>query len=356
MTTPPHTAGPAPADPGPPHTADPAPAGPAPARPRPPSRPRPGARPGPAARAARAVAIGACLPYLALKAAWLSGSRVGIPDGSLLLERPGLAAAANTATLLMDTAVIVLALLLTQRWGARVPAWLLVPPLWAATGLLLPIVVGYPVQSLAAAAGGPALGEGASGEFLDGWVFTVVYGGFIVQALALGALAFRYARGRWGHVWRGTVWDLSAAVSGPGPRAAAVVASLLLLPAAALHLAWACGVTVGLSPDLRAAPPPGFHALEALRGLYALAAAAGVVALVLRSAPRLPVRLPLAVGWAGSAAVGCWGGWLFLASLIPGADPTDEPPLLQVLTYADEMITGTVLAGCLAVFLRRRAG
>ncbi|MFJ3159604.1 hypothetical protein [Streptomyces kanasensis] len=327
-------------------------AGPAPTR----AEPRSGTRPGPVTRAVRAVAIGACLPYLALKVAWLSGSRVGIPDGSLLLERPGLAAAANAATVLMDTAVIVLALLLTQRWGTRVPAWLLVPPLWAATGLLLPIVVGYPVQTLAAAAGGPALGEGASGEFLDGWVFTVVYSGFIVQALALAALAFRYARGRWGHVWRGTVWDLSPAVTGRAPRAAAVVASLLLLPAAALHLAWACGVGTGLAADLHAAPPPGFHALEALRGLYALAAATGVVALVFRRGPRLPVRLPLAVGWAGSAAVGCWGGWLFLASLVPGAAPADEPPLLQVLAYADEMITGTVLAGCLAVFLRRRAG
>ncbi|MCP9973351.1 hypothetical protein [Streptomyces somaliensis] len=78
-------------------------------------------RPGATDRVARAAAIAACLPYLALKAAWLAGGRVGIPEGSVLLEQPRLMAVANTVTLLMDTAVIVLALLLTQRWGSGCP-------------------------------------------------------------------------------------------------------------------------------------------------------------------------------------------------------------------------------------------
>ncbi|MFD0510995.1 hypothetical protein ACFQ0Q_11320 [Streptomyces aureus] len=33
-------------------------------------------------RVLRAVAVVSCLPYLAVKAAWIAGSHLGIPDGS----------------------------------------------------------------------------------------------------------------------------------------------------------------------------------------------------------------------------------------------------------------------------------
>lgn len=41
-------------------------------------------------------------------------------------------------------------------------------------------------------------------------MFTVVYSGFIVQALALSALFVLYARARWGHLWRGRASELAA--------------------------------------------------------------------------------------------------------------------------------------------------
>ncbi|NEE28586.1 hypothetical protein G3M53_24405, partial [Streptomyces sp. SID7982] len=84
-----------------------------------------------------------------------------------------------------------LALLLTRPWGLRVPAWLLVLPMWVASGLLLPIMTAFPVQlvvRLLGGGGGRPVGEGSSEPFLDPWVFGVVYGGFIVQGVALGAL------------------------------------------------------------------------------------------------------------------------------------------------------------------------
>ncbi|MFJ8695510.1 hypothetical protein [Streptomyces roseolilacinus] len=317
--------------------------------------PRPG--PGTAARVLRAVAVVACVPYLALKTAWLAGSRVGLPEGSVLLEHPRLVAVANAGTLLMDLAVIALALLLTQRSGLRVRAWLPAFPMWVATGLLLPIVVGFPVDALAGLLeGGGRAAAGPTEPLLDAWVFPLVYGGFTVQGLALGALAVRYARHRWGRLWRGTVRDLPPHVSGPGTRAVAAVASLALVPVAAVHLGWATGMTEGLSPSRIATRTAGFHALEALQVLYAVAAVAGVGLLVFRRGRGLPLRFPLALGWAGSGAVGCWGGWRFLAAVAPAADPAEEPTALLTLAYAGEMITGMVLAGCLAVFLRRRAG
>ncbi|MFG3493447.1 hypothetical protein [Streptomyces sp. NPDC047928] len=319
------------------------------------------AAPGTTTRVLRALAIASCVPYLGLKAAWLTGSRIGIPEGSVLLERPELVAVANGVTVLMDAAVIVLALLFTQRWGMGVRAWLLAFPMWVATGLLVPIMVGYPVQLLAGLlADGEQLASRPSEPFLDPWVFTVVYGGFIVQGLTLGALFARYARVRWGRLWQGSVGDLSPAVSGRGVRAVALVASLALLVPAALHLAWALGMTAGLTSARVGERTADFHALELARTLYAAVAVAGVAALLFRRArplrAKLPVKVPLALAWVGSAAVGCWGGWLLLTAMTPVSDPAKEPSTLLTLTYAGEMITGMALAGCVAVFLRRRAG
>ena len=181
-----------------------------------------------AARLLRAVAITACVPYLALKIAWASGSRVGIPDGSSLLEDRTAMIVGNVESALLDSMVVVLVLLLTQQWGRRVPVWLLILPVWAATGLLSPIMVGYPLQLGARLLGGTAAPSGgpAARPFLHEWVFTVVYSGFIVQALALGALFVLYARARWGHLWRGRISGLA----GQGPargvqRATALMAS-----------------------------------------------------------------------------------------------------------------------------------
>ncbi|WP_328503709.1 hypothetical protein OG828_37595 [Streptomyces sp. NBC_00457] len=105
-------------------------------------------------RLLRAVAVVSCVPYLALKVAWVAGSRVGIPDGSSLLEHRTSMAVANSVSVVLDSAVIVLALVLTRPWGLRVPAWLLAFPVWVATGLLAPIMTGFPLQLLVRTLGG----------------------------------------------------------------------------------------------------------------------------------------------------------------------------------------------------------
>ncbi|KJY40453.1 LigA protein, partial [Streptomyces sp. NRRL S-444] len=156
--------------------------------------------PGTWRRVLQAAAVAATVPYLCLKGAWLAGSHIGIPDGSVLLGPGMFFKAANAVTLVMDAAVIVLVLVFTRPWGRRVPAWLLTLPVFVATGLLVPIVVAFPGQLLVRAVGlGPdAAAQAAREPFLDPWVFNVVYGGFIVQAIALAALFVPYARERWG--------------------------------------------------------------------------------------------------------------------------------------------------------------
>ncbi|MFJ8076109.1 hypothetical protein ACIQ7Q_19705 [Streptomyces sp. NPDC096176] len=307
----------------------------------------------PGRAALAAVAIAACVPYLGLKISWIAGSHVGIPDGSALLDHRVVMAVANSVTVLMDGAVVVLALLLTRPWGLRVRAWLLAVPMWAATGLLAPIMVGFPLQQIGVAFGGTRTQDSAE-PFLRDWVFAVVYGGFILQGLTLGTLFVLYAKDRWGHLWRGRVWDLPTGATGAFMRRTAVAGSLLALFPAVMHVLWATGSTVALSADSAAQRATDFYLQEATRIGFAAVAVAGVLLLAFRLRPTLSVKSPLAMAWVGSSALGTWGGWLLLASLMPDSDEGKSPSALLMLTYIGEMIAGLLLACAVASLLRRR--
>jgi hypothetical protein len=305
---------------------------------------RPTAGPGRTRRILRAVAVVSCVPYLALKAAWVAGSHVGIPEGSSLLDDRLTMAVINGLSILLDSAVIVLALVLTRPWGLRVPAWLLAFPAWVATGLLAPIMAGFPAQLVVRAFGGGGASSAGREAFLDEWVFGVVYTGFIAQGLALGGLFVLYARGRWGHLWRGRVWDLPVGAVGPAHRALAVAAAVLALLPLTLHALWACGVSAGLGEGRAADRGGEFYVLEALYVVFLLAAVAGALLLAFRRGRALPVSVPLSLVWVGSGAVACWGGWLSLASLGGPADLADRLTPLMNLAYAGQMLVGLLVA------------
>ncbi|WP_031477321.1 hypothetical protein [Streptomyces bicolor] len=309
-------------------------------------------------RVLRAVAVVSCVPYLGLKAAWIAGSHVGIPDGSSLLDHRTSMAIVNGISVLLDSAVIVLALVLTRPWGLRVPAWLLAFPVWVATGLLAPIMAGFPLQLAVRAFGGSTnhaqRGPGRE-DFLHEWVFAVVYSGFILQGLALGALFVLYARDRWGHLWRGRVWELPVGVIGAAQRATAGAAGLLALFPLTVHLLWACGSTAGLSAGRAAERTGDFHVLEAMYVVFLVAAVTGGWLLAFRRGRALKVRTPLALAWVGSAAVTCWGGWLSLASLGGVDDIADRPTPLMNLAYAGQMIVGILVAVVGAYYFAERS-
>ncbi|WP_405391555.1 hypothetical protein OG596_29100 [Streptomyces sp. NBC_01102] len=302
----------------------------------------------------RFLAIVSCLPYLSLKIAWIAGSQVGIPDGSPLLDNPTTMAVANGGTVLMDGSVIVLALLLTQAWGLRVRAWLLVLPMWTASGLLLPIMGGFPLQLLVGALDGSGPGADTP-SFLEGWVFALVYPGFIVQGLALGALFALYARDRWGHLWQGALRDLPPSPTAPALRVAAVAASLLAVVPATMHLLWASGSTVGLNGSRIAGRTDDFYALQALDALFVAATVAGVLLLAFRRTGGLSLKVPLALAWAGSGAVGCSGGWLSIASLAGVEEMADRATPGMELTYAVQMLVGLLVVTLGAYFFAERA-
>ncbi|MER5478777.1 hypothetical protein ABT026_17680 [Streptomyces sp. NPDC002734] len=308
-------------------------------------------------RLLRALAVTACLPYLALKAAWIAGSHIGIPDGSALLEHRLTMAVTNALSLLMDSAVIVLALLLTRPWGRRTPAWLLALPAWVATGLLTPIMAGFPLQLLARAFTGSiaTAADPRRDPFLHEWVFGVVYTGFIVQGIALGALFTLHVRDRWGHLWQGRVRELPAGLLGRSAQGTAVVAAVLALFPAAVRLSWACGATKGLGPYRAAHRTSDFFVLEGLYVGFLVTAVTATLLLAFRRGRGLPVTVPLAVTWISSAAVACWGGWMLLGALATAGDPADRPTSLMLLTYAAQMTVGLLLALVGARFLAGRA-
>ncbi|GAA2428173.1 hypothetical protein ACFPFX_17010 [Streptomyces mauvecolor] len=312
---------------------------------------RPALRP-----ALRAVAIAACLPYLALKIAWVAGSHLGIPDHSVLLAHRGRMAAANSASVLMDSCVVVLALLLTRPWGLRVKAWLLVLPMWLATGLLAPVMTGYPLQLLVRALSGTAVGTSsgpASTPFLDEWVFGVVYTGFIVQGLALGTLFALYARDRWGHLWRGRLGELPDGAVRPAQRTAAVAVAVLSLLPAGTHLLWSTGSAAGLSPSMAEGRTCDQYVVEAVFAAFAVLGAAGVLMVALGLGRSLPLRVPLALAWLGSGATACWGGWLSALTVTDGS--ADGPTVTMDLTYAVQMIAGILAAAIGAHFFAGRS-
>ncbi|NXY99314.1 hypothetical protein HYE82_34055 [Streptomyces sp. BR123] len=301
-------------------------------------------------RVLRAAAMIATVPYLALKAAWLAGSHIGIPDGSVLLQSGLFTTVANAVTIAMDTCVIVLALLLTRPWGRRVPGWLLIVPVFTATGLLTPIMTAFPGQLLLRALG---LGAGeavkaAREPFLDDWVYLVVYPGFIIQGIALAGLFVPYARERWGRCGQGAPGARLPSSTGVVAGAAAAVGAAV----GAVHLYWAFGGTTGRSAEQVAQYSAENGVVSAVHGLCALAAGAG--ALLLARGGALRTRWPLALAWIGSSAALGWGLWLLLAVLGLEFGEAERVSPMIFLTYAGQVLAGCLSAAVLARFIRSR--
>ncbi len=238
------------------------------------------------------------VPYLALKAAWLSGSTIGARDPAFLEDRS--IVVLNGVTVILDLVVIALALALTQRWGRGLPAWPILLPTWVGTGFLLPMVLAVlpaTVFSLFTAPG-PA---GGPRYPLEWWVQPVVYGGFAWQGVFLLLAFVLYARDRWssavedrGAAPAGAHVPLLRVVAGGGVVLAALSAGLHLLNGALSGGAIAAGV-------------------ETINAGLAVVGAAGVLALVRGTARRR--WLAATAAWIGSAAMFSWGLWAAVATM-----------------------------------------
>ncbi|AJT63329.1 hypothetical protein T261_1644 [Streptomyces lydicus] len=295
-------------------------------------------------------AIVACAPYLALKLMWVLGSRIGIVD----LHGIGQATwvAGNAVTFLMDAIAALVAYTLTRPGGLRAPAWLLVFPLWMATGLLTLLMLNVP-GSLLAGLFVDSPNPMTKGDFIQPWVYGVVYGGFIIEGITLlGAFAV-YAHQRWGGLLRRPLRELPDTGTRAVQRILALPAAVLTAGFGVVEILWGTGSTLGVTKADAAARTIVSYTSGCVQGLLSLACALGVLLLLFpRLLPRrtplagLRVRVPLALAWTGSAVAFGWGGCLWATQTVAGVLSAGAPPAqggLPGLVGAAELCTGLVL-------------
>ena len=268
--------------------------------------------------------VATMLPYLAIKAAWLAGSDVGVADPGLMRTTPFVVG--NLITAGMEVVGAALALTLVHRWGRTTPAWLVLFPMWVASGLLAPVMVAAPLGFLAesltgtAAAGGADTGDGAMAGLQD-WVYGVVYGGFILQGTGLAVAFALHLRARWGGILGSYVGSVGSrrpgATHGVQVMSTVAVGGLTALVVAA-RLYWATGGEAGLPGAFRSGRSVTQQVLDASSAALALAGLLGLVILVFRRPRGLRVWIPLAAAWIGAGSMFCSGAYQLVILLAPG--------------------------------------
>ncbi|MEV4111980.1 hypothetical protein [Nonomuraea sp. NPDC049695] len=268
------------------------------------------------------VAVAAMLPYLTLKVLWLTGSSIGTTDPGLLND-PAMVGL-NAMTFGMEAVGLLLAAAFATRWGLRLPAWLVLLPLWVGTGLLSTVIVTVPIMVLA---GGLSVFE--TGGPIEPWIYMMVYGGFIVQGAGLMTAFALYSRDRWPHVFTTRVDQ---------PFAGATRSFQTVVAWGALLVAAPIGV-IKLFGGLQ----------DAVEGGFAVAGAVALVLMVGRRG-RGPFWLPLVVAWLGAGSLFSGGLYEMIVSSV-------RAPLgsLGGLVELFGMLTGLVMGMCGAFLLIERS-
>ncbi|WP_162907001.1 hypothetical protein [Allorhizocola rhizosphaerae] len=282
------------------------------------------------------LAIVFALPYVVLKILWTAGVGIGVNDPDLL-HQPGMVTA-NAFTGLLEVVGIATAVALIRPWGMRIPAWLLLFPMWVGTGLLAPFVVMVPVAFGADVFYADAVQTDGA---LASWVHPMVYGGFALQAIALFVAFAGYARERWANVLNGRT---DAVLAGPTHRLQRLLATVVCVMAGASAII----MLAGAFSDTFVQGVAKFVGAAA-----ALSAVAGLLLLVHRVRPGGSHWWAVVLIWLGSAGMFATGGFEVLIAALTLADG-DTPAtlggreLLSLFQMLAAIIAGTVAAFALS--------
>jgi hypothetical protein len=284
------------------------------------------------------------MPYLLLKICWVAGLPIGANDPTFADTTRG----ANIVTAGLEVAAILLAVAFVHPLGTRIPAFLLAFPMWVATGLLAPVVAGFalgtPVQLLTGA------GNPLRNDVLDGWVFVLVYGGFVLQAVLLTVGFVLHARERWPAatgVGQGRLVGQRVREAGATSGLQQVLGAFFVVSAgvfAVQQAAWS--ITGGGS----FADPTVAQRVMLLSGAGVAAAAAVMGRPLFKDGPLTTARL--AVVWTGSAVIftGALVETLKKVAIAPGEwGATTTAPLEAVLTL---FVLLGVLGGAIGAAIR----
>lgn len=280
--------------------------------------------------------IASCVPYLLLKVLWLLGFSAGAADAEGAAELLDVRhIVGDVVTAGMELAAVALVLALTYPWGRRLPAPLVAAPIWLAGGLLAPIAVGLPLGLVAQAVVGGSAAPAGNG--LHGWVYVLVYGGFVVQAIGLLTAFLGHARDRWPEVFRMRMVALPG--TAPRHRRLAVIAGTAAAGYAALLVAWSV-----VAP--RWGGPAGFDTVAQRTALLAtgLLVLAGAVAVpvLLRRRDTGRVVGPLVLAWVGTS-VTVTAGPTHVALSNGGTVSTPLLTVSVIATVAGLLLTGTAV-------------
>ncbi|BFV60071.1 hypothetical protein KCMC57_up51750 [Kitasatospora sp. CMC57] len=302
-----------------------------------------------------AVAVAATIPYLTLKLLWLCGSTVGFTGRADLSTDADALWVANLVTFGMDAVAPLLALAFVRPWGRRVPVGLLVFPMWVATGLLgtlmleLPMIFGAELLL----GGEPPAAQG----WLQPWVFALVYGGFVLQGLALIAGFVLHARERWAALLGSRIGDLPRTATLPLQQVLSCLAAGLALPVAAAKLYWALGGDAGLPLSFLDGPQRSARIIAGGTAVMLLAAGTAFLRLAFRLGPDRPLRPTLVTAWLTAGSVFAWGSFtLFFDGLrteVPSA--ADAVPPAASLVGIGQAGVGLLLVVVGAVALLEHA-
>lgn len=291
-------------------------------------------------------AIASALPYLALKLVWLAGGRLGVADDRMMRE-PSMVAL-NLLTAGMDLVAIGIALAFTHEWGRKIPAWLVLPPMWVATGLLAKFVTGVPILAAVEALWSETSGRPIAGP-VQPWVYTVVYTGFLGIGVGLMLAFVLHARERWRDVLEASAPPSNRRTqSVEVPLAAA--AAIMAVAVGALHLAWAFGAEIGVSQQIAAQRGLSSSLMNSLDAAIMIAGAAGVLMLVHGRSGRMPFWIPLTLTWVGGGFLFAWGLWHMVVVL--GNTPLPRGGGMVLVNFASlvRLIAGLVI-GVLMLFV-----
>lgn len=261
-------------------------------------------------RVAAYCAVFAMAPYFVMKIFWtIDGLRGGgLHEGAW---RHLNWAVINGLTVAMSGLAMLLGLALAQRWGLRLPAWLMLLPGWIGMGFLVPMLPLIPFLALANTDTGDTTAESQMAAWEIG-LLSVSFAGF---ALGVAVAAPAYAARRWPGAFSGRVVDRRPGVRITVARLAAALCVALGLP----QLFWALGGTIGLNGATLDSRDAQWHLLTANNGVWALGAAWSAWTLT-----RHAGRTPLLLSWLASGFLFAWGSWKAVFSF--AVTPEFPPP------------------------------
>ena len=294
-------------------------------------------------------AIASALPYLALKLVWLAGGGLGVADERMMREASMVAL--NVVTAGMDLVAIGIALAFTHEWGAKIPAWLVLPPMWVATGLLAKFVTAVPILAVVEALRSDTSGRSVAGP-VQPWVYTVVYTGFLGMGVGLMLAFVLYVRERWRGAFEVGAQPPSNRRSVEMPLAAA--AAIMAVAVSALHLGWAFGAEIGVPQQIAAERSLSSSLVHSLDAAIMIAGAAGVLMIVHGRSGRMPFWIPLTMAWVGGGFLFAWGLWHMVVVL--GNTPLASGGGMVLVNFASlvRLIAGLVIGVLLLLVVTER--